>query len=406
MTDFRFYRVEAGDRLVCNSLEYEYALAFYMEEVEERLIYTYCYQEEENWAKYDGCFGNSEWKCEDNTFFESGWVRIIVRRKDHAILTEKDREMACRIFQLEQRETVHEKKEYYNEEIQKSSDSVYRLKDENSLVFALMTDSHYVINGGWEDSISNLRAMHHRVKFDALIHLGDLTDGLTSRKITREYAGKVMGDLCSLGCPVYLAIGNHDSNYFHQNPEWFTREEQSFFYLQREEPWYFVDFEKQKLRCLFLYSFDHREEIRYGFPIEEVEWAEKTLEDVPADYVVIVFSHVPLLPEMHYWSDQIRNSALLKEKLDEYVRKGGEILGYIHGHNHADQIVYTEFFPIIAIGCAKCEDFKDKKPKGAVTYDRQRGTVTQELWDILVVNTEKKKMNLVRFGAGKDRVVE
>ena len=51
----------------------------------------------------------------------------------------------------------------------------------------------------------------------------------------------------------------------------------------------------------------------------------------------------------------------------------------------------------------KSEDFKDKKPAEAVTYDRKMGTVTQELWDTLIVN--KGKISFIRFGAGEDRVI-
>ena len=119
-----------------------------------------------------------------------------------------------------------------------------------------------------------------------------------------------------------------------------------------------------------------------------------------------MFSHVPLLPEMHYWSSEIRNSGEMLNVLEKYVNSGGRILGYIHGHNHADQINLTYQFPIISIGCAKCEDFKDKKPRDSITYDRKRGTVTQELWDILLVNMRKNCLDFVRFGAGEDRRIE
>lgn len=204
---------------------------------------------------------------------------------------------------------------------------------------------------------------------------------------------------------VYLTLGNHDTNYFHGNPEQMTQEEASRYYLNQKDPWYYVDFEEQKLRCLFLYSFDHFQKIRYGFPAEEVEWVERVLSDTPEDFSVIVFAHVPLLAKMHFWSDRIRNSEGMKKAFDEYVQKGGMILGYVHGHNHADQVEYTENFPIIAVGCAKCEDFKDKKPEGSITYDRKMGTASQELWDVMVIDTKGKKIDFVRFGAGEDRTV-
>lgn len=62
------------------------------------------------------------------------------------------------------------------------------------------------------------------VKFDAMIHPGDLTDDMVSLAITKEYVSKVMEDLHTLQVPVYLALGNHDSNYFHNNPGWMNEE--------------------------------------------------------------------------------------------------------------------------------------------------------------------------------------
>lgn len=405
MADFHFYRVNPGDRLVNHSRTYEYCLCTYSEEIEDRLIYTYCYQEEENWAKYRGDMEEYGWRSGDFAVAQQGWIRVAVRRTDKAELTDADVAAAAEALVLIRKKERYQEKPYFKEEIEETIRTVRKKREPDDLVFGLMTDSHFVINGGWEDSVANLQAVHGGVQFDAMIHLGDLTDGMTPLAITKEYTGRVMADLKSLEIPVYLTLGNHDSNYFRGNPEWMTEKEQSGYYLQREKPWYFVDYDRQKLRCLFLHSFNHKEEIRYGFPTEEVEWVRKTLRETPTGYCTLILSHVPLLPEMHFWSDKIRNSEELKRVLDEYVLAGGTILAYIHGHNHADQVAYTENFPIVAVGCAKCEDFKDRKPEGSVTYDRKIGTVSQELWDVMLVNTKKKKIDLVRFGAGEDRVI-
>lgn len=405
MADFHFYRVTPGDRLEYDCTEYQYNLATYSEETEARLIYTYCYQEEENWAMYRGDFSEDGWRNTAFSFQESGWVRIAARRADGKTVTEEDCDAfgknCCLVCEKEE----YQAKEYFREEIELTADTVNEKKKEGNLVFGLMTDSHYVVNGRWEDSACNLNAVNDRVKFDAMIHLGDLTDGMVPLDITKEYVDGVMEDLQGLGIPVYLTLGNHDTNYFHGNPEWMTQEEASRYYLNQKDPWYYVDFEEQKLRCLFLYSFDHFQKIRYGFPAEEVAWVERVLSDTPEDFSVIVFAHVPLLAQMHFWSDRIRNSEGMKKAFDEYVQKGGMILGYVHGHNHADQVEYTENFPIIAVGCAKCEDFKDKKPEGSITYDRKMGTTSQELWDVMVIDTKGKKIDFVRFGAGEDRTV-
>lgn len=410
MADFHFYEVSTGDRIIydktlCGNGIYQYGIASYSAQVEERLIYTYCYQKEENWSMYRGDFSPDGLSGGSEMILEDGWIRLAVRRKDGAEITGEDRRVVTKVLRLLRKEKVYQKKEYYRPEIAQTIRTVAEKRKENSLVFGLMADSHYVINGGWEDSIANLQEVARGTKFDAVIHLGDLTDGMVPLAITKEYTEKVMRDLHSLQVPVYLVLGNHDSNYFQGNPEWMGEEEQSQYYLNRENPWYYVDFEEQNLRCLFLHSFNHREKVRYGFPEEELKWAENTLSETPKEYCVLIFSHVPLLPEMHFWSKEIRNSDKMLEIFEEYVRQGGIILAYLHGHNHADQICYERSFPIVSIGCAKCEYFKDKKPEGATTYDRKPGTVTQELWDVMVVDVKDGKLEFVRFGAGEDRTV-
>lgn len=90
------------------------------------------------------------------------------------------------------------------------------------------------------------------------------------------------------------------------------------------------------------------------------------------------------------------------------MRSGGgaKVLALIHGHNHAEQVYTKRLFPIVSIGCNKLEDFKDKKPEGSHTFDRKKNTVTQDLWDVMIVSGKKDKIDFIRYGAGEDRTVE
>ena len=90
MADFHFYPVQKGDKIVFDAKRYEYTFAFYTDEIEERFIHTYCYQEEENWTKYSGNLQKENWKTRDYTFKRPGWCRLSVRKKDKAALTEQD----------------------------------------------------------------------------------------------------------------------------------------------------------------------------------------------------------------------------------------------------------------------------------------------------------------------------
>lgn len=288
--------------------------------------------------------------------------------------------------------------------------SVLGKRTGETLHFLLMSDSHYTVNGTWEDTVRNLGRVAEGLKaegirLDGFIHLGDATDGLVPAEVTRDYVAAMGKDIGGLDIPFYYVLGNHDSNYFKNNPERFSEEEMAALYLPgREKGYYHQDFEPQRLRMVFLDSFDPKEKVRYGFHDEELDWLEDILRQTPLDWHVLVYSHVPPTPRLHYWSKEIRGSQRLLRILRNFQTGGApRLLGFIHGHNHADQVDYGEGFPIISIGCNKCEYFADKKPEGAIAYERTLGTVSQDLWDVLVISAGHGTMDFIRFGAGEDR---
>ena len=92
--------------------------------------------------------------------------------------------------------------------------------------------------------------------------------------------------------------------------------------------------------------------------------------------------------------------------LQNYNQNKNTVLGYIHGHSHCDQINTECGFPIVSVGCNKMEYFHEYKPEGSVTYQREIGKVSQDLWDGLVITPSKNRLAFIRFGAGEDRIIE
>lgn len=276
------------------------------------------------------------------------------------------------------------------------------------LRLCLLTDTHYTENGMWKDTAENIRRTLRKdgVDVDAIIHLGDFTDGIESKEITSQYVSTILADLKGIGVPVYTTIGNHDYNFFRGNTERFTKEE-VLQVLQMEAEYYYKDFDEYKVRCLFLYSYDADTPVRYGFPDREITWVKKTLEETPQGYKVIVFCHTAPLYFLDFWSRIIWNGEQLVGILEEYNAKSDrQVLAYIHGHTHADYIYGGSSFSIISVGCNKCEQLIDKIPKGSYAYGRAAGTETQDLWEILEVDADAQKLYFKRFGAGKDRIVD
>lgn len=261
--------------------------------------------------------------------------------------------------------------------------------------FVLLADSHFTYNGTWDDTVASMKALSEKTKISGIIHLGDMSDGLLPLAKTEEIETRCISDMESLGAPVYIVPGNHDYNYFKGNPE----------IKYPEKLRYYIDGEDEKMRLIIIDSFDPKEEVRYGFSDECITWLDECLKEMPGDYSAIIFSHLTPLVRLQAWTKDIRNRVKLMDVLNKHATK---ILAFINGHNHCDHLfndLHNGQFPIISINCAKCEYFTDHKPVGAVVPERKLGDRTQESFDIMQVDAEKKEIYLTRFGAGTDRIV-
>lgn len=398
------YHAYKGDTLQMSGSRYSFAVAEFDLKFDDKYIYTYDYQSEANWTTYTQnltptSYGNQPYRFEKECFF-----RVCVKRNNLWDIQESDIADIQNALLFTTDVPDYIEKSFFTEEINKTAETIEQTKKENNLTFCLLTDTHYTVNGTWEDTAHNIAALHEKVPFDAIIHMGDITDGVTSRKITARRAGKVLTDLKANDVPVYLINGNHDSNYFRNNREPFSFADKNEIYGNQE--YYYIDFAKQKIRAIFLGNFDYTNPLRYGFLEEELTFTKQTLATIPDGYDVMIFSHDAPIAELDYWSYYIRNGEQLLAILEDYnQQENHHILGYFHGHSHADLVDGKSSFPIISVGCSKCEYFPDKKPKGAYAAPRKLGELSQELWDTVIVNKENQQLHMIRFGAGEDRTV-
>ncbi len=382
-------------------------LYLYRPEYDDKYIYTYDYEPQESWTTYESAVTIDEEKRE-YIFEEEVYFRVAIISREA-----EDEANVYDFLQIEHGTCRENENQFlqniFNEETQQVIARAQRIQKEDSLNLLLLTDSHYTVNGNWETTASNLKKMSEELPIlDGIIHLGDLTDGMVPGNLTRGYVRRMQQDMRDTGLPLYQVIGNHDSNYFRKNPDRFVERDVIMTYLPgKSRLYYHEDFADNNIRGIFLDSFNPDREARYGFSDEELDWLERTLKDTPADYGVVVFSHVPPIPRLHYWSDEIHNSRRLMNILGRFQHESqGSLLAYIHGHNHADQVDYEEGFPIISIGCSKVEYFEDKKPAGAYTPPRSMGKKNQELWDVLSISRQNRTIDFTRFGAGEDRHID
>ena len=380
-----FLHAAAGDMLDSSA---PVQVAIYDGSFDEKYIYTYDYEPEETWTTFEG-FVTTPHCFEKDCFF----------RISGDILPEwKHGDLHCG--------------QIFAEEIKKVTAKVSEVRSGDSLNFILLADTHYTVNGTWDDTAANVNALAGKITgLDGIIHLGDLTDGMVQKERNADYVNAMQRDMRSTGCHYYQVTGNHDSNYFHGNPERFSRSEMEALYFAAEPDnvtrpagalYYYADFADKHIRCIFLDSFDPAMEPGYGFDDDQLDWIDDALHRVPENFRTVIFSHVPPTGRLHYWSSEIRGSVRLMRILKKYQAETGGLLGLIHGHNHADQVDMQEGFPIISVDCCKCEDFKDKKPDGAAVPDRVYGRISEESWNIVSISAKRGTIDLTRFGAGSD----
>ncbi len=397
LTNYLPLPVSAGSRLRLRRDGGEYRCFFYSPEIPGELIYSYTYQPEANWTSFQPTLSDGGWRTGERVIDRRGFVRLTLRNGGASAPLDE-------LFSLEAEEDAASAPSWLEEEAERTAGRVRELRREEDAAFLLLTDTHYAAGCNWPDTLASLRLMAEKLRPDGLIHLGDFTDGLLPERHTRGLAAEILDGLRGL-CGTFCAcLGNHDMNYFRGNPGQMTKEQCAALYLGRETPWYYLDLPEKSLRLLFLDSFSPTAKERYGFPLREALWLRRVLRATPAEYKLLVFSHVPPLPEIHVWSDTIRNGERMLRLLERRSRRyPGSVLGWIHGHNHADQILWRGSFPIVAVGCSKLEDFSEHKPEGSVTWPRRRDDPSQELWDVLLIRPERGELDFVRFGAGEDR---
>lgn len=422
------YRAAAGSILHLCGEGYVYAVAVYSPERNLDYAYTYAYQPEENWTSYTRNLTPESYRTDDYRFETDCWFRVCVKRADGADIEKKDRERAGELVQFSGKAPAYREKECLRAETERVVKSVREQieTDEDPqrgsarvMKLCLLADTHYTVGGTWEDTAHCIRAAAKKVGYDAIVHLGDLTDGMLSKELTAKYVRRIIGDLDACGAPVYITPGNHDSNYFRNRANAFTAEEMRKLYRlggseadakEEERPDstldYYADVSEHRVRMIFLSSFEDTAAIRYGYTKGQLRWLRRTLEGAAAGTRFLVFSHDAPLAKLDYWSFHIRNGKELLDILEECNRKDAyQVVGFFYGHTHADFVFEECSFPVISVGCAKLEYFTDRKPQGAVAWPREEGTVTQELWDSLLVDFEKQMLRLVRFGAGKNREI-
>ena len=316
---------------------------------------------------------------------------------------------------------------YFSDEVASVVASAKGYCKEKALVFALVTDSHLNNDYGyqiWNDTVKNILAVNKEYQIDGIIHLGDMINGDDTNAVGQEQLDLIRNGLRESGVDTAYLEGNHDLNSFYNNMADPIVEAEMYAEMFRFNAnkivrpdgklYGYQDFDNLGIRVVHLLSSmgdgtHGGQGTNWGYPSAELTWVENVALDT--NYQVLFFSHMPFTEGTISSSSTLpTNGNSLKTIINTFIANGGVVIGLFHGHTHYDDMYNNGKFYEVSIGCESYTyTASDTTPSAAyapataVIPARMRYTVTQDLWDLIIVRPVSKTVKIVRFGAGSDR---
>ena len=367
---------------------------FYQNQIRPELLHSFAYDEEANYSSYVPAYFPDRWQTREFAMKEDGYLRMELQgQTDHSFEE---------IFEIMDMPCSRKRNPRFRDEEERIIRRLKQFRKKGDLLFILGSDLHGGYGSSSEETLRNIKHLCRRIYPDAVIDLGDQTDGSLNKEQTTELVERIRKDSSRFGVPVYRCLGDHDFNDFQNNNDFFTRTEAEELYLDGQKEDRYVDY--KDVRLIFLSSYDPEQENRCGFSMRSLRKLRYLLFRTPKDKKIILFSHLPPMNGLCYSGETLRNSNRLIRILENHQKKNRQIKAYLHGHVHAENAYTKLSFPILGIGCMKPEDYQNRKPEGSITYARQIGTATQELFDLMLVG--KDGIRFIRYGAGEDRMIK
>ena len=312
-------------------------------------------------------------------------------------------------------------KEWYNDEVSRVCQKVNSL--EYDMVFAMATDSH--LDNSMEDFAENIKAVSSEVNFKCFAHMGDFLNGNLPRSVTKKVLKEQMALYLDAVAPkpFYPAQGNHDGFWGDMaiDSEWFEATNFTNEYKNVTRPegkqYFYADFEEEKVRFIIVGTFFYEGfddgtpfKKRDGIDDAQAQWLENEAFNVKEGWTVFLFSHeVPLYgfeEKSKYEETPIHNGARIFQSL---VKKSKEnkfdVAVWFIGHHHGDNHVCIDGINFVTVASQTAYVPQLWPMKFGYYPERELNTKTEDLWEIAVWNKKEKTVNLIRFGAGVDRVV-
>jgi len=314
-----------------------------------------------------------------------------------------------------------------------------------------------------------LEKLHESVRIDSITHLGDLVmanewnNHIHSQGQAVAVMSNYMKYLYGINSYLFATPGNHDGEYlqYYRDKDWdaiynhlivpdkVINEGTSFFY---------VDNNAMNLLRIYITNFDDiNGQNVYGFSTRLLQWMVGVMNNAQAGRDILIFGHVPPYMASYVSTNYlgVTQKGIMTNKdvfigicnaynahtsysgttydnvsvACDFTNKSGKILCYISGHVHGDSVRYpddewtsvahfnneTEEWnyvndmpcPVVTIASGNpWIQGANAGSEGSVAPNKVVNSVTEECFDIMVYVKDSTNLNLIRFGAGNDRVID
>lgn len=284
----------------------------------------------------------------------------------------------------------------YEALIPSADSAVEKLRDhltfENGVAFAFITDMHWETN--WKTSPAVMDYIAQKSRLDLVFNGGDVAsgdggDGSSQKEWLYECISSFNGNY-----KMYTVNGNHDNNGVGGTA--LSAAEVKNLILPSPNDvkygdgnYYHFSYGNTKFICLDTGSNG------YSDPTQ-IAWAKNVIESATEDYIIFILHIVYVSNSASNPCDLFQDLMTMIGELDPADK--AKIQAMFGGHQHYDRNYTFDDIPVVLV------DTDSRFADDGVT--RVQGTSSAQLFDIVVVNYDTKKINCFRIGSiGGDREI-
>lgn len=275
--------------------------------------------------------------------------------------------------------------------------------------YIFITDMHWQRNAKKSPALINW--LKKAVKVNHLVNGGDLYDawdGLTEDAFTRT--SKAFGE------ESFVVVGNHEFNHtgvgisnggLTEAKAWylFNSLHEDIVIGDASRNYFYRDNTAQKIRYIYLNMYEDAgagaAQAAISFDTAQQNWLSTTaLGTLQSGWIAIIFTHV--LYEIGVDTNILYTDSPISDLItivDNYSGPGE--IAFIHqGHSHRDRITSTPGgTKVVITTCDKYSPWITSSGTADINVTRTPGTITEQAFDVVVVDRKNRKASFVRIGA-------